>query len=82
MKTRSKVPVTSRALLQRINRRLRQEGEKVCAYRGGPSWTQLGDYYRIDVSRNFLCEGHVDLEKLGRSVGVLRLYEALADVEE
>jgi hypothetical protein len=79
MKTLPTVPVTSRALLQRINRRLQRDGERVRAYRGGRSWSQLGDFYRFDTKRNFLCEGHVDLEGLGRELGVLKPYEGLAE---
>ena len=72
---RPKLPVSERALLQRINRRLRAADERVLkARRRDP---EIGDYYRIDFRRNFFVEGNVDLESTGREVGALRPWEAL-----
>jgi len=70
-----KVPVTMRALIQRINRKLAAQGEKLKTYRGGRSEVQLGRYYIIDVRRNFLVAGNQDPEGLGRELGVLKEWE-------
>ena len=74
----NKVPVTTRAVLQRINRRLGADDEMVKKSRGAGAYA-LGDYYRIDVAKNFVVEKHVDPEALARRLGVLADYEALQD---
>lgn len=80
MATKQGVPVTKRALLQRINRRLRKEDEMVRATRGdGRARQELGDYYRINFNRNLLLEKQVDLEEVGRELGVLAAYERLEE---
>jgi hypothetical protein len=88
-----KVPVTMRALLQRINRKL-AKNEKSSGTRGGgrgskllacretsPAFRELGAYYSIDVGRNHISERHVDPEKLGRELGVLQPWEKVAEEE-
>ncbi len=71
-RTLTKVPVSERALLQRINRRLVQDNGKVKAGRG-----DLGAFYRIDTRLNGVVETDVDLEAFGRKLGVLAAWEAL-----
>lgn len=78
-KTRSKVPITHRALVQRINRVLAKEGEQLKSYRGGKWDSDLGRYYIIDLNRNVLVRGDVDLEALGRKLKVLAEYEAIEE---
>ncbi len=79
-----KAPVSERALLQRINRRLAADNEVVKKSRpvydqGRPVYSSdLGEFFRINLLRNFLVEGNVDLEALGRELGVLREWESLA----
>jgi hypothetical protein len=73
------VPVTMRALIQRINRKLAKENEALKATRGESARQQIGDYHIIDVSRNFLVQFHVDPEALGRDLGVLRAWESVAE---
>lgn len=80
-----KVPVSERALIQRINRKLKGDDQKLCAARGtwdGPTWhpnSDLGRYYIIDISRNFLVSSNVDLEDYGRELKVLAPWEELAE---
>lgn len=69
----SKVPVTENALMKRINRALSRSGEAVKRNRA-PNPT-LGKYYRVD--RFAVASAHVELEKLGRELGVLASYEAV-----
>lgn len=72
-------PVSERALVQRISRRLTRQGERLRKGRG--RWaTELG-YYIVDVGRNFLVEQNCDLETLGRELGVLEEWESLAPVD-
>jgi hypothetical protein len=46
----SKVPVTMRALVQRINRKLKPEWRRLHACRRNSRvWRDLGDYYVVDT---------------------------------
>jgi len=78
MKHKKKVPTTTRALVQRINRRLRDQDEILKTPRGSARY-ELGDYYVLNVSRNYIVEKDVDPEKFGRKLAVLQDWEALAD---
>jgi len=77
------VPITMRALIQRINRALKKENEfevlKITRgrWRGGAG--DLGRYYTVDENRNAVTGQHIDPEKLGRKLGVLKDYEHVAD---
>jgi hypothetical protein len=69
------VPVTERALIQRINRKLRKDAEMMKITRPGTQAAQeLGRYYVVD-SRNHVVNGYDDLEAVGRELGVLAQYE-------
>ena len=69
------IPVTMRALLQRINRALAQDDEVLKKTRGARAVQELGDYYVLDFNRNALVEKDVDPEELGRELGILEDYE-------
>jgi hypothetical protein len=75
--TGKKVRVSLRALIQRINRQLAKEDEKLCKAR---VWnTDTGDYYVVDLNRNVIVGQHVDPEVWGRELGVLHPWEVLAE---
>jgi hypothetical protein len=86
-----KVPVSERALLQRINRKLATEDEMIRRARPVSAYVKegypnpyphdLGKYYRIDFNRNFMIETDVDLEALGRKLGALAAWEELKEDE-
>ena len=69
------VLVTMRALIQRINRKLRQDDQRLRTARGW--FSNLGDYYVLDFKHNRIVRGHVEPEALGRDLGVLKDYEQL-----
>lgn len=76
-----KVPVTTRALIQRINRKLAHEDEKLLTarlYRGHED-SNVGRYYIIDTRRNIIEDDHVDLETFARDLKVMEGWEELAD---
>ncbi|SRR5258705_7202030 len=82
------VPVSLRALVQRINRRLKrdwdaqdQQGEMLKATRGDRARQELGDYYILNPYRNFISRTHRDPETLGRELGVLAAFEYVVDGE-
>lgn len=80
-----KVPVSERALLQRVNRRLAKDGEQLRTarrFRDGVDsheTSKLGRYYALDLSRNIVTAAHVNLENRARELGVLKAWEALQD---
>ena len=78
MASKTGVPVTARALIQRINRALADNGEILKAPRGAQALQELGDYYILDTKRNCVTRKDVDIEAVGRTLGVLKAYEALA----
>jgi len=76
----TKVPVTMRALTQRINRTLRKGNDILKATRGdGRARQELGDFYVVDGRRNVVIEKDVDPEALGRELGVLADYEEVRE---
>jgi hypothetical protein len=85
-KVKSGVPVTTRALVQRINRKLSAldggdpRAEQVRAARGKARET-LGEFYLLDVGKNAVKDWHLDLDALGRKLGVLRAWERLDDAK-
>lgn len=81
MPKRDAVPVTMRALLQRINRKLAPD-EIVKAARTEAQKEMVGSFYRVDLGSSpapSVNEKHIDLEKLGRKLGVLQPWERIAD---
>lgn len=72
-----KVPVTEKALYQRINRKLAADGEKLKRARGANVETALGEYFVVDIYRNAVMHTHIDLEDYGRELDVLAEWEAL-----
>ena len=76
MKT-TKVPVTRRALIQRINRALAKEGEALKTTRGDKWRSSLGDYYVVNLNRNFIISTHIDPEVFGREIKALAPYESM-----
>jgi hypothetical protein len=69
------VPVTVRALSQRINRLLTAKGQELKKTRGQPAVAALGSFYIL--RGNSVFSDHVDLEALGRETGALADYERL-----
>ena len=71
-----KVPVTIRALIQRINRKLSQQPnpQRLMAARGRAQDT-LGHYYTVGAAG--VVNVNVDLEQFGRELGVLEQWEEL-----
>jgi hypothetical protein len=69
------VPVTARALYQRVNRLLARQGRELKRTRGVPAIEALGSYYVRGGSA--VVSHHIDLEALGRELGALADYERL-----
>lgn len=71
------VPVTVRALIQRINRKLAKDEEKLMKLRGERGRDDLGDYYVVNLDRNHVVNSHIDPEQFGRKIGVLEEWETV-----
>ena len=71
------IPVTQRALIQRINRKLKADCRMVKKSRRGRGAGELGDFYIVDFNRNAVVAKHVDLAKLGCKLDVIAGYESL-----
>lgn len=81
-----RIPVTERALIQRINRKLIKKNEvlkKTPPERGKEGISTVrwnyGDYYILDQTRNQVSRGHLDLESFGRELGALGEWEQLGN---
>lgn len=82
----AKVPVSLRAVVQRINRRLREKGQTLRKIRGMEAVYRaqrgLGQWYVADVNRNRIVREYADVEELARQLDVLDPWEALSEEEE
>jgi hypothetical protein len=77
--TAGMLPVSKRAVLQRINRKLRKNMEMVRTLRGHRWQSDGGRFFRVDLDRNVLIQKHVDLDQLAKDLGVLYPYEEIVD---
>jgi hypothetical protein len=78
------LPVSARALKQRINRKLKSEQRELKEARAGSRiFNDCGRYFVIDHRINGVLYSlaNLDLEKFGREVGALRPVERLVDDE-
>jgi|AmaraimetFIIA100_FD_contig_81_450009_length_1432_multi_4_in_0_out_0_2 predicted NAD-dependent protein-ADP-ribosyltransferase YbiA (DUF1768 family) len=75
------VPVSTRALIQRINRALKDDGEMLKTARSPRVASSIGRHYVVNINRNWITRQRVDVEALGRKIGVLSDYEHLVEDE-
>lgn len=74
-----KLGVTTRAIIQRINRKLAAEDEVLKVARGANLEQQVGRFYIINYRMNAVMHHDVDPEALGRDLGVLKAWEKMID---
>jgi hypothetical protein len=75
------VAVTTRALIQRINRRLAKDERLLRTARSLRVEQSVGRYFVVDLARNSIVQQRVELETLGRELGVLDKWEKVQDDE-
>lgn len=63
--------VSETALLKRLNRKLAADGEVVKKTRGARARFDLGEFYIVDVERNFVTCTNVDPVEMARELGVV-----------
>jgi hypothetical protein len=73
------IPVTERALIQRVNRVLRSDGRILKVSRGDGARREVGRYYVVGFDRNAVRTLHVDIQELARELGVMRSFERLEE---
>lgn len=72
------VPVTERAIVQRINRCLKPDLLQLKKCRNRGRWhDELGDYYLVDLNRNSINEKHVDLATMAKELKVISDFEQM-----
>jgi hypothetical protein len=76
---RTGVPVSVRAVVQRINRRLKRDLEALKATRGDRGRRDLGDYYHLDMNHNRIMGTHIDPEAFARELGILAAWERMVE---
>ena len=72
------VPVTTRAMLQRLDRRLRSKGKMLKSPRGWADRSALGDYFIVNLDSGKVADCKLTEEKLeamARELGALRDWE-------
>jgi hypothetical protein len=75
--TAATVPVTARALFQRVNRKLAEKGQRLNKSRSNAARAEVGEYYVIDTSGAAVARHHVNLVELAREVGAIEAWERL-----
>jgi hypothetical protein len=79
--TTERVPVSERALIQRINRVLAKQDEVVKTTRGEKAESELGRHYILNFSFNGIMQKDIDIEACGRELKVLRPWEMMVAEE-
>ena len=74
-----KVPLTMRALIARINRKLAKQDKCLKTARGAALRSNFGDYYVLNWRRNVVTQQHIDPVTLARELGVLQGWEELRE---
>jgi len=76
----AKVPVSMRAVIQRINRKLKADDEVLKTARGeGRLLQDVGRYYVVNIRINGLVGRDVDPTEMARKLGVLKDYERVIE---
>lgn len=70
-------PVTEKALVGRVNRKLAPEFQALRTLRGKGFLGTLGRRYIVNLRNNTIVASHVDVEQLARELGVIDDHEAL-----
>jgi hypothetical protein len=75
-----KVPVSERALVQRINRKLADKQWQMKVLAEDSRWSRdLGRYFVLDKATNSITARRCDIEAWANDLGVMKPYEELRD---
>jgi hypothetical protein len=70
----SKIKVSERAVLARVNRKLSHDNEALRKYRGN---NKPAEYFHLDITHNSILSECVELEDFARDCKVLAPYEVI-----
>ena len=73
----TKVRVTKRALIQRVNRKLQKKNAVIKRARNKEATDRLGEFYEVNLKTESVSQTHVDLEVLASQLDILRGWETL-----
>jgi len=73
------VKITQRELVRRINQKIAKNIEGVKKSKDGEAHNETDEYYTIEFDQNNIITTDVDIEKLGKELGVLKDFEKLED---
>jgi len=71
------LPITERALVQRLNRALAKNDQVL---RKSRTESEYGTYFTIKARINSVVEDRADIEAMGRALGTLKRLEALITI--
>jgi hypothetical protein len=77
-----KVAVSRRAVVQRVNRKLASQGQRMVAARSERVRQELGSYYVIDLNSNTVVWKRFDLAAYAQKLGALKTWERVEDDEK
>ncbi len=72
-------PVGERSLIQRLNRRLAKDSQKLCMSRSRAAEAEFGKFSVADTATGEVTASIIEVEGLARDLGVLRPWEELED---
>jgi hypothetical protein len=73
--TKQKVPVSERATIQRINRRLKPDMCALKQTRGERARLEVGDWHVIDYTHNIIVAQNINLDSYAHEIGALAEHE-------
>jgi hypothetical protein len=76
---KNKVSVTTRSLLQRVNRALRPDQVLKSNRRSERMTEETGLYYVLDLKQKAVVQRHVDLEQFAKKLGAMQAWEELIE---
>ena len=79
IETRARVPVGGRSLIQRLNRRLAKDHQKICMSRSRAAEAEFGKLIIVNTATGEVTTSIINLERFGRDLGALHPWEQLED---
>ena len=77
---KQKILISERALYQRVARKLRQVGHALHTARTPRMELDCGHYYTVNTEYNVMGYKGINLEVMGRELGVLAPWEAVEEI--
>lgn len=74
-----KIPVSSRAVLARVNRILGKEGKALRFSRSQGEKANLGEGYILNTEKGAIEHSHVSLKEWAQKLGAIKAFEEMAD---